>query len=47
VRSGTLTATAKPITRGRHSQLWHVEVRDSDGKVVAEGDALAEVLEAR
>jgi uncharacterized protein (TIGR00369 family) len=37
VRSGTLTATAKPITRGRHSQLWHGEVRDSDGKVVAEG----------
>src|SRR2546430_4769221 len=37
VRSGKLTATAKPVTRGRHSQLWEAWIRDPDGKLVAEG----------
>jgi uncharacterized protein (TIGR00369 family) len=37
VRSGKLTATARPVTRGRHSQLWEAWIRDADGKLVAEG----------
>jgi 1,4-dihydroxy-2-naphthoyl-CoA hydrolase len=37
VRSGKLTASARPITRGRHSQLWEAWVRDPEGKLVAQG----------
>ena len=38
VRDGKVTATATPITRGRRSQLWQVDVvLDSDGKLVATG----------
>src|SRR5206468_4186645 len=37
VRSGKLIATCKPVTRGRHSQLWEAWIRDSEGKLVAEG----------
>src|SRR5437660_9840634 len=32
VRSGKLTATAKPVTRGRPSQLWEAWIRDADGQ---------------
>jgi uncharacterized protein (TIGR00369 family) len=37
VRGGKLTGTAKPITRGRHSQAWEAWIRDADGKLVAQG----------
>lgn len=37
VRSGTLTATAKPITRGRTTQVWEAHVVDESGKVTATG----------
>ena len=37
VRSGKLTATARPMTRGRHTQLWEAWIRDPDGKLVAQG----------
>jgi 1,4-dihydroxy-2-naphthoyl-CoA hydrolase len=37
VRSGTLTATARPVTRGRTTQVWDAEVRDSEDKVAATG----------
>jgi 1,4-dihydroxy-2-naphthoyl-CoA hydrolase len=37
VRSGKLTATAKPVTRGRHSQSWEAWIHDSEGKLVAQG----------
>lgn len=37
VRSGKLTATARPITRGRRSQLWEGTVTDESGKAVATG----------
>ena len=37
VRSGKLTATAKPVTRGRHSQSWEAWIRDAEGKLVAQG----------
>ena len=36
-RSGKLTGRARPLTRGRTSQVWQAEVRDSDGALVAEG----------
>jgi 1,4-dihydroxy-2-naphthoyl-CoA hydrolase len=37
VRSGTLRATARPITRGRTTQVWEAEVRDDQDRLVATG----------
>ena len=37
VREGTLRATARPITRGRRTQVWEATVTDPDGRVVATG----------
>jgi uncharacterized protein (TIGR00369 family) len=37
VREGTLRCTAKPITRGRRSQVWEGTVTSEDGKIVATG----------
>ena len=38
VREGTrLRATAKPLTRGRTTQVWEAEVRDPENQLVATG----------
>ncbi len=37
VRSGRVTVTATPITRGRRSQVWEATARDEQGKVVSTG----------
>ena len=37
VRGGTLRATARPITRGRTTQVWEADVRDHDDRLVATG----------
>ena len=37
VRDGVLRAVAKPVTRGRTTQVWSVEVLDPDNKIVAKG----------
>lgn len=37
VRSGRLTATATPVHRGRTQQLWLVEIRDDDDRLVSRG----------
>lgn len=37
VRDGRLTVTARPLTRGRRSQLWQADVRDDAGLLVASG----------
>jgi uncharacterized protein (TIGR00369 family) len=36
-RSGVLRAVAKPLTRGRRSQVWEAEVRDEGERVLATG----------
>ncbi|MDP9223221.1 MAG: hotdog fold thioesterase [Actinomycetota bacterium] len=33
--SGTVTATATPIRRGRTMQVWAIELVDEDGKLIA------------
>ena len=38
VREGRLEAVATPVHRGRTSQLWLVEVRDEQQKLVARGE---------
>jgi 1,4-dihydroxy-2-naphthoyl-CoA hydrolase len=37
IRAGTLRATAKPVTRGRTSQVWEAWVRDAEDHLVAQG----------
>jgi uncharacterized protein (TIGR00369 family) len=37
VREGTLRATARPLTRGRKSHVWHVDVADTSGTLAATG----------
>jgi uncharacterized protein (TIGR00369 family) len=37
VRSGRVTVTARPITRGRRSQVWEATSRDEAGKIVSTG----------
>ena len=37
VREGRLTARATPIHRGRLQQLWQVEIRDAQDRLVARG----------
>jgi uncharacterized protein (TIGR00369 family) len=35
VRAGRIRVTAKPLTRGRRSQLWEATARDEQGRLVA------------
>ena len=37
VRSGRLRASARPITRGRTTQVWEADVRDEQDRIVASG----------
>ncbi len=37
VRSGRLHANARPVTRGRMSQLWEVWIRDEKEQLIAQG----------
>lgn len=46
VREGTLHAEAKPLTRGRRSQLWEGTIRNADGAIVATGRVRLMVLDA-
>jgi uncharacterized protein (TIGR00369 family) len=46
VSSGTLTATATPLHRGRSQQLWQVEVLDTDDRLVARGQVRLQNLTA-
>jgi len=34
VRGGHVTGTARPIHLGRRSQVWGIEIRDDDGRLV-------------
>jgi 1,4-dihydroxy-2-naphthoyl-CoA hydrolase len=37
VRSGRLRAVAKPLSRGRKTQIWQVDVSDESTRIVATG----------
>jgi uncharacterized protein (TIGR00369 family) len=45
VREGTLRATARPLSRGRRTQVWTVDVTDERGRVVACGRVRLLVLD--
>lgn len=46
VREGTLRVTARPITRGRRTQVWEATVTDPEGRTVATGRVRLLALEA-
>jgi len=46
VRSGKLIGIARPLHRGRATQVWEVEVRTEEGKVAATGRVRMLCLEA-
>lgn len=46
VRAGRVTVTARPLTRGRRSQLWQADVRSEDGTLVASGRVRLLALDA-
>ena len=46
VREGVLRATARPLTRGRRTQVWEAEVRDASGRIVAKGSVRLLCLDA-
>jgi 1,4-dihydroxy-2-naphthoyl-CoA hydrolase len=37
VRSGRVRVVAKPLTRGRRSQVWEATARDAGGRLIATG----------
>ena len=37
VRSGRLRAAARPVTRGRTTQVWEAWIRDDEDRLVAQG----------
>lgn len=45
VREGTLRATARPLSRGRRTQVWEVSVTDGEGRALASGRVRLFVLE--
>lgn len=46
VREGKLRATARPLTRGRRTQVWEATVTDAKGRTVASGRVRLLALEA-
>jgi len=46
VREGKLRATARPLMRGRRTQVWEATVTDAAGRAVASGRARFLALEA-
>ncbi len=45
-REGVLRATARPLARGRRSQVWEGTITDEAGRVVAAGRVRLLALEA-
>src|SRR5262245_38779490 len=46
VRSGKLRGIARPVTRGRSTQVWEAWIRDEEDKLVAQGKVRLLCLEA-
>jgi len=45
VREGVLRGTARPLTRGRRTQVWEVSIADAKGALVATGRVRLLVIE--
>ena len=46
VRTGRITVTARPLSRGRRSQLWQADARTDEGVLVASGRVRLLALDA-
>lgn len=46
MRSGTLTATATPIRKGRTVHVWGIELRDQDDRMICVSRCTLQVLAA-
>jgi len=46
VREGKLRATGRPLTRGRKTQVWEVEIRNETAQLIASGRVRLLCLEA-
>ena len=46
VREGKLTVTARPLMRGRRTQVWEAAVNDGTGRLCAQGKVRLIALEA-
>jgi len=46
VREGKLRATARPLMRGRRTQVWEATVTDAEGRAISSGRVRFLVLEA-
>ena len=46
VREGKLRATARPLMRGRRTQIWEATVSDANGRAISSGRVRFLVLEA-
>ena len=46
VREGKLRATARPLMRGRRTQVWEATITDADGRTIASGRVRFLALEA-
>jgi 1,4-dihydroxy-2-naphthoyl-CoA hydrolase len=46
VRSGKLRGVARPVTRGRTTQVWEAHIRDEEGRLVAQGHVRLLCMEA-
>lgn len=47
IRSGTVTATGKPVHRGRRTQVWEVRIEDEAGQLVCLSRCTIAIVEAR
>lgn len=45
-REGLLRATARPLMRGRRTQVWEATIADTEGRKIASGQVRFLVLEA-
>lgn len=45
VRSGTVTAVGTPVHQGRSTQVWSIEIRDDDGRLVCVSRCTVAVLD--
>jgi 1,4-dihydroxy-2-naphthoyl-CoA hydrolase len=44
--SGTLTATATPIRKGRHVHVWGIDLTDDEGRMICVARCTLQVLKA-
>ena len=47
VRSGLLTGVATPIHKGRSTHVWHIEIRNEEGKLICTSRCTLAIIDAK